>query len=114
MRLPPEPKLKKRPSRFLRAESSPKPNLETMTNLSRLSVLLPSILVAWLIGCVSVHGPVIFAYLAMHAVTTGVFATFMWRAERTLAKSRSAAAVRPAKATPQPASSTADRKAAVA
>lgn len=70
-----------------------------LSNL-RLSILLPSILVAWLVGCVAVHGPVIFAYLAMHAVTTGVFATMMWRAERVLHASRAAApAARPAKET---------------
>jgi hypothetical protein len=53
-----------------------------MPKLPKLTILLPTVLVAWLVGCVAVHGPAIFAYLAMHVVTTGVFATFVLRAER--------------------------------
>ena len=49
--------------------------------IPRLQILLPTLLASWLLGCIAVHGPSIFAYLAMHALTTGVFAALMWRAE---------------------------------
>lgn len=80
--------------------------------IPKLSILLPTILVSWLVGCVAVHGGAIFAYLGMHAITTGVFATFMWRAERNMAK-KSVARVQTS-ATPDRTPANADHTAAVA
>ncbi len=83
--------------------------------IPRLQVLLPTLLAAWLLGCVAVHGPAIFAYLAMHAVTTGVFATLMWRAEsaNTTASSTTAKLNDPRQADADPVRAS-DQQAAVA
>jgi hypothetical protein len=89
-----------------------------MPKIPSLTILLPTILIAWLVGCVAVHGPAIFAYLAMHAVTTGVFATLVWRAERAMQKSSSVnvATTTPSRpvAKPERVPARADKQAAVA
>lgn len=81
--------------------------------IPRASILLPTLFVAWLIGCIAVHGPAILAYLAFHAVTTGVFATFMWRAEQA-AKQGSNGAARPSDDESESPVHAGDKQAAVA
>lgn len=48
-------------------------------------------LVAWITTFIAIHGPkVILGYLALQVVTSGVFAYFMWKAEKQPATSETA------------------------
>jgi hypothetical protein len=57
-----------------------------------LNTMVGAAIVLWAAAFASVYGPFVFGYIAMHAVTTGVFLTAIRRADR-----------RHERATPQPA-----------
>ena len=48
----------------------------------RLRTMLPAAIVLWTATFWFVHGPMVFAYLAMHAATTGVFLIAIYRSDR--------------------------------
>ena len=52
------------------------------SSIPRLSVLLPGLIAIWATAIVLLHGPVFLLYIALHCVTTGVFAALMWVSER--------------------------------
>ncbi|MCA9073564.1 MAG: hypothetical protein KDA93_00920 [Planctomycetaceae bacterium] len=47
-----------------------------------MRVMIPAAIVVWAILFWFVHGPMVFAYLAMHALTTGIFLTAIHFADR--------------------------------
>ena len=51
-----------------------------------MRIMLPLAIAVWAVTFWFVHGPMVFAYLAMHAVTTGVFLTAIYMADRSRAK----------------------------
>jgi hypothetical protein len=55
-----------------------------MKNAPSLAVLLVGGLALWAIACFVLHGPVILAYIAIQAATSGVFALEMKRIEKRL------------------------------
>lgn len=54
--------------------------------LPRLGLLITGGLSVWAISCFLVHGPAIFAYVALQAVTSGVFAWQMNQMEKSAVK----------------------------
>jgi len=55
---------------------------EDTTGFFRMRIMLPVAICVWAVTFWFVHGPMVFAYLAMHAATTGVFLTAIHRADR--------------------------------
>jgi len=51
-----------------------------------MRTMLPVAIVAWAVTFWFVHGPMVFAYLAMHAATTGVFLIAIYRSDRIRSK----------------------------
>lgn len=47
-----------------------------------MHLIIPAAIVVWAILFWFVHGPMVFAYLAMHAATTGIFLTAIYFADR--------------------------------
>lgn len=54
--------------------------------VSRLRVLIPSCLIVWAATCVLMHGPTLLYYIGLQAMTTGVFAWAISRAEKSATK----------------------------
>lgn len=53
-----------------------------MKNAPSLAVLLVGGLALWAIACFVLHGPVILAYIAIQAATSGIFALEMKRIQK--------------------------------
>lgn len=65
----------------------PEKDVMNQVRLPKLGVLITGGLSVWAISCFLVHGPVIFAYVALQAVTSGVFAWQMNQMEKSAVKS---------------------------
>lgn len=76
------------------------------SNRLQISTLICGSLAAWGLSCLLVHGPVILAYVGIQAVTSGVFAVAIYRAEKAHQNSR----IQPSTARPALSESTAERK----
>ena len=63
-----------------------------------MGYLIGVAIVFWAIVFAAVHGPFVFGYLALHAVTTGVFLLVIRRTDRKHENERPVATVRPTKA----------------
>ncbi len=59
---------------------------EDTTGIFSMRTMIPVAIAVWAATFWFVHGPMVFAYLAMHAVTTGVFLMAVVMADRARAK----------------------------
>lgn len=60
------------------------------SKLPSLPVVIAGSLTVWALLCFALHGPAIFAYIGLQAITSGVFAYAFWRTERAMKENRAA------------------------
>ena len=61
------------------------------SKLPSLPVVIAGSLTVWALLCFALHGPAIFAYIGLQAITSGVFAYAFWRTEKAMLAKREAA-----------------------
>ena len=60
------------------------------SKLPSLPVVIAGSLTIWALLCFALHGPAIFAYIGLQAITSGVFAYAFWRTEKEMKAKRAA------------------------
>lgn len=58
------------------------------SKLPSLPVVIAGSLTVWALLCFALHGPAIFAYIGLQAITSGVFAYAFWRTEKMMKENR--------------------------